>query len=92
MISVKRYFVHPNCYVPVHDHPYEPGYFRREGFNKTHRDVFQTWLEERQKEPPAAMPAIKKKKGKKGKKDSDDEDYGKKKTKKINKSRRGIGE
>lgn len=75
--------------MPVHQHPYQPDYFRREGFGQAHRDVFQSWLEKRQKEAPAAMPAIKKKKGKKN---SDDEDFGKKKTKKINKARKSKNE
>ena len=63
--------------------------FRCEKFNASHRAVFRSWLEQKQKEPVRVMPVEPPKNKKSNKKsEDDDEDYGKRKTKKINKVNR----
>jgi hypothetical protein len=64
-ISIKRYFVHLDCYTPISPHPYERERFNLQNFKAEHREAFNAWLEQRQREPVRAVEPPKKKKSSK---------------------------
>jgi hypothetical protein len=49
--------VHLDCYTPISPHAFSAERFRCEKFNARHRAAFQSWLEQKQKEPVRVMPA-----------------------------------
>ena len=91
VISIKRYWVHLNCYRPIKLHPWTADQFRLQNCKTSHRAVFNAWLEGKNAGSPQTQPAIqipKKKKTAKREAVESEEEYEEvrpKKSKKINK-------
>lgn len=88
-ISIEKYFVHLDCYVPIKAHPYTKDHFDIKTVKKPHhKAAFDAWLAERAR---GSSGSASKSGGKKGAKkktnDEDDDDKDEKKTKVMRKKK-----